>query len=218
MTTAWTLPAADIITDALQLIGLVGAGQTASDDDHSVCMTALQNIIKELPLHGVVWPKITTAPVALSWSPATPAQVTLPADYFGVPQVSYVANGANVDVEVITKAVYDAIQQPDYVALYPQKIYIAPDNSAFLWPVPSANPGLKMTYQAISSDIDIASRPDVAQSWLSGLGLWLAYEICPKFGVDMNTRTDIEKRFAAKHRMMLAYAAESAPIRFGVAD
>lgn len=217
MTTAWTLPAADIISDALSIVGVLGAGETASADDANVCMTALQNIIKELPLHGVSWPKVTASPVALAWSASTPAQVALPADYFGAPVVSYAVNGATRPVEVIAKAAYDALPPAGGVTV-PQKIYIAPNNQAFLWPVPESDPGLSLTYQAIASDVDIASRPDVAQSWLSGLGYWLAYEICPKFGVDMASRQDIEKRFLIKRRLMLAYAAESAPITFGVAD
>jgi len=216
MTTAWNLPAQDIITDALQIIGLVGAGQTASDEDHNVCLVALQNIIKELPLHGVVWPKVTAAPVSLAWSVGTPAQVTLPADYFGSPAVSRVVNGANVPLEVIAKAAFDALP-PSAGATVPTKVYIAPNNAAYLWPVPASDPGLRLTYQAISTDVEIASRPDVAQTWLAGLGLWLAYEVCPKFGIDMNTRADIEKRLSFKRRLMLAYAAESAPISFTVA-
>lgn len=217
MTTAWTLPAQDIITDALQIIGLVGAGQTASDDDHNVCLVALQNIIKELPLHGVVWPKVTAAPVLLAWSSVTPSQVALPADYFGSPSVSHVVNGANVPVEVIAKAAFDALP-PSAGATVPTKIYIAPNNAAYLWPAPTVDPALMLTYQAISTDVEIATRPDVAQTWLAGLGLWLAYEVAPKFGVDMLTRQDIEKRLSFKRRLMLAYAAESAPIRFTVAD
>lgn len=218
MATAWALPAADIITDALQILGQIGAGQTASDEDHSLCMTALQNIIKELPLHGVSWPKMTVTPVALAWSAGTPAKVTMPVDYYGVPVVSYVANAVNIDIEIITKAVYDAIQQPDYVALYPQKLYIAPNNTGFLWPVPSSDPSLKLTYQAIALDAAVAAMPDVAQTWIAGLGLWVANEVAPKFGIDMASRADIERRFLGRRRLMLAYAAESAPIRFMVAD
>ena len=98
MTTAWTLSAQDIITDALQITEVLGASETASSDDYSVCLTALQNILKELPLHGVSWPKVTVSPVTLAWSALTPAQVSMPADYFGVPQISRTVNGANVDV------------------------------------------------------------------------------------------------------------------------
>lgn len=218
MAALWTLPAADIITDALQIVGVIGAGETASDDDTNTCLVALQNIIKELPLHGVSWPKITAAPVSLAWSAGTPAQVTLPVDYFGVPVVSYALNGASVPVAVIAKAQYDALTQPAATGQYPTLIYIAPNNTAYLWPVPAANPNLLLSYQAIATDVAIATRPDVAQTWIAGLGLWLANEVAPKFGIDMASRADIERRFLGRRRLMLAYAAETAPIRFTVAD
>ena len=216
MTTAWTLPAQDIITDALQLIGQIGAGQTASADDYSVCMTALQNIIKELPLHGLSWPKITVAPVPLAWSDLTPALVALPVDYFGVPVVSYVQNGTNVDLRIIAKAEYDALPRPATTTQFPQQLYIAPNNVGYLYPVPIVNPNLVITYQAVTLDATLNTMPDVAQSWIGGMGLWLAHEVGPKFGVDMQTRMDIQNRHLSRRTMMLSYATETAPIVFTV--
>lgn len=218
MTTAWTLPASAIIEDALQITEVIGAGETVSAADYAVCLTALQNILKELPLHGVVWPKITAAPTALVWSALTPAQVSMPTDYFGVPVISHTVNSVNVDLAVMTKAEYDALPEPDKTATYPQMVYIAPNNIGYLWPVPVSDPVLSITYQAIAVDATLATQPDVMQAWIGGLGLWVAFEICPKFGVEFSKRQDIEKRFVIKRRMMLAYAAESAHIVFEVAD
>jgi hypothetical protein len=218
MPTAWTLTAQEVITDALTEIGVLGAGQTASASDYDVCLRGLQNIMKEMPLHGLSWPKITAAPVALTWSSLTPAQVSMPADYFGVPAISFTQSGANVDLEVIAKAVYDAILQPATTAAYPQMIYIAPNNIGYLYPVPTVDPALSMTYQAITLDAEMLTTPDVVQSWVGGLVLWLAYEVAPKFGVPMGERQDIERRFLMRRALMLAYAAETAPICFQVRD
>lgn len=218
MATAWTLSAQEIITDALQITEVLGASETASADDYGVCLGVLQNIIKELPLHGVSWPKITAAPVALVWSALTPAQVEMPTDYFGVPVISHTVNSANVDLEIITKAAYDAIQEPDYVHDTPQKVYIAPNNIGYLWPVPSVDPVLSITYQAIAVDAALADTPDVMQAWMGLLGLWVAFDICPHFGVSMLKRQDIERRFLNRRRLALAYAAESAPICVQVSD
>lgn len=218
MTTAWTLPTSDIIENALQITEVIGSGETVSADDYAVCLTALQNIIKELPLHGVVWPKITVTPVALVWSALLPAQVSMPADYFGTPVISHTVNSANVDLAVMTKAEYDALKEPAKTATYPQAIYIAPNNVGFLWPVPLTDPGLSITYQAIAVDATLAAQPDVMQAWMGGMGYWVAYEICPAFGVELNKRADITARFLVKRKLMLSYAAESAPISFSVAD
>ena len=218
MTTAWTLPAQSIITDALENIGVLGAGQTASPDDYDKCMTALQNILKELPIHGLSWPKITAPAVPLVWSSGTPGQVAMPADYFGNPVVSFLDTSRNIDLQVIAKAAWEAIPNPTATATHPQKIYIAPNNIGYLWPVPTLDPALSITYQAITNDAVLNMTADVVQTWTAGLGLWVAYEVCPKFVVDMATRADIEKRFMMRRTMMLSYATETAPICFGVAD
>lgn len=218
MTTSWTLTAQEVITDALTEIGVLGAGQTASPTDYDVCLRGLQNILKEMPLHGLSWPKIAAAPVALTWSSLTPSTVSMPADYFGVPVISFTQNGANVDLEVITKAGYDAILQPATTALYPQMIYIAPNNVGYLYPVPTVDPVLSITYQAITLDAEMLVTPDVVQAWVGGLTLWLAFEVSNKFGVPPDVRADVERRFLMRRALMLAYAAESAPIVFQVRE
>lgn len=214
MATSWTLTAQEVITGALQEIGAIGAGQTASPDDYSVCLTSLQNILKEMPLHGLSWPKITVAPVALVWSSGTPAQVAMPADYFGVPVVSFTQAAANIDLDVMSKARYDALLNPTQTALYPTSIYIAPNNIGYLWPVPTVNPSLSITYQAITLDAAMLVTPDIVQAWVGGLSLWLAYEVAGKFGVPVGDRQDIERRFLMRRALMMAYAAETAPICF----
>lgn len=219
MSTSWTLPVADILTDALELIGVLGVGQTASAEDNDIAMRALQGILKELPIHGVSWPKVTVDPVALTWDAGTPAEVALPADYFGVPHCYYLAaDGGKVPLSMLTKAAYDAVPDPAATAEHPESIYIGPNNAAFLYPVPTSNPALKLTYQAIASDATLAASPDVAQAWIAGLGLWVANEIAPKFSVDMATRQDIGARFVARRQLMLAYACETAPIQLTVDD
>ncbi len=218
MSTAWTLTAQEVITDALMEIGVLGAGQTASATDYDVCLRALQNVLKEMPLHGLSWPKITVAPVALSWSALTPSQVAMPADYFGVPVVSFTQDAANIDLAVIAKAAYYAIPAPAQTSTYPTHIYIGPNNIGYLWPVPTTNPGLSITYQAITLDASMLATPDVVQSWIGGLTLWVAYEVAAKFGVPPGDRADLERRFLMRRALMLAWAAETAPIRFTVAD
>lgn len=214
----WTVSATDVITKALRICGIIGAGQTASAQDYSVCMDALQDIIKEMPLHGLSWPKITPDPVALTWDNANPVQVSMPADYFGVPVVSFIRDSVNVDLHVIPKATYDALPNPMQTAPYPSSIYIAPNNVGYLWPVPTLDPELIMTYQALTLDASIAAIPDVAQSWMAGLSLWLANEVAPIFGLPLADRQDIERRFMMRRGLMLSYAVETAPIVFGVVD
>lgn len=212
MSTAWTLPLQAIIKDALEITESIGIDENVSAADSLACFNIFQNILKELPLHGLSWPKMTVAPVALAWNSLTPNTVTMPVDYFGVPTVSFVQNSINVDLQVITKQAYDEIEKPGTVALTPKKIYIAPNNQGFLWPAPSADPGLSLTYQAIVMDATRTATPDVLQCWIGGMGLWLAWEMSPKFSVPLDRRADIERRFLSRQALMLGYATETAPI------
>ena len=218
MPTAWTLNAQEIISDALQELGVLGAGQTAGASDYDVCLRGLQNVLKEMPLHGLSWPKITAAPVALVWSAGSPGTVAMPADYFGVPVISFTQAAANIDLMVMTKVIYDAIPSPSQTSTYPTHIHIAPNNVGYLWPVPTTNPNLSITYQAISLDASMLVAPDVVQAWLGGLTLWLANEVASKFGVPGPDRADLERRFLMRRALMLAYAAETAPICIQVRD
>lgn len=218
MSTSWSVPTVEIIRDALEIMGIYGADEIISAEDYSTCLRTFQNLLKELPIHGWSWPKITVTPTALTWDSMTPAQVSMPTDYVGVPQISFAANGANVQLEVINKVEYEALLQPAYVELYPKKIYIAPNNVGFLWPVPSADPSLKLTYQAIVLDAQQTVQPDIAQSLIGALTIWLAYELCNKFDVPAQKEASITQRFIIKRNLMLAFAAESAPICIQVAD
>lgn len=225
MSTSYTLPTQDILTDALEIMGVVGAGQTASADDYGVVLRALQNVLKELPIHGLTWPKVTPAPVYLPWSFMTPDRVAMPVDYFGSPSITRLRdlayNRGQSPVYVVTHAEFEKCRQQQFEpgenpSLEPQRIYIAPNNIGYLWPVPSVDPMLRMTYQAITNDAELSMTPDVAQTWNAGLGLWVAYEAAPKFGVDMATRADIERRFMMRRALMLSHAVETAPIQFRV--
>lgn len=225
MSTTYTLPTQEILTDALEIMGVTGAGQTVSPEDYSVVMRSLQNILKELPLHGFTWPKVTAPEVAVAWSSLTPGVVSLPSDYYGSPAFtrSDVTGYRRPVVLVVSKADYDLLNH-EYIdplsnpSLEPQRIYIAANNIAYLWPIPKTDPLLRMTYQAIVSDAALNMTPDVALTWCGGLGLWVAYEASPKFGVDMATRQDIQARFMMRRALMLQFAAETAPITMGVWD
>lgn len=219
MTTSWTLPTQTIIQDAYEQLNVIGAGEIISPEDNELAYRTFQNILKEMPIHGFVWNKITSVPVALTWSGGAPNQVTMPVDYFGVPSIYFVQNSQNVYLTILTKEQYEEIKQPTATALYPQSIYISPSNVGYLYPVPTADPSLKITYQAIASDAGLLTTPDIKQHFIGGFGTWLAYELMPKFqGISDYVRNEIKERYAIKKKMMLEYSTETAPIRFSVSD
>lgn len=220
MSTAWTLPAQAIIVDALEHMTALGQDETPSASDYDVCMKGLQGILKELPVHGFSWPQITVDPTALAWDALTPGEVAMPADYFGVPAVSYVVNGVQVPVRIVSKAEYDRLLQSIAVSPFPRVLcmYVAPDFTGNLWPVPIADPGLSMTYQAIVPDAAQTQVPRLPQTWTLFMGVWLAWELKTKFSVPAQRVAEIREQYQIKSALCLGYAAETAPIEFGVRD
>ncbi|WP_286868324.1 MULTISPECIES: hypothetical protein [unclassified Herbaspirillum] len=220
MATAWTLSAKEICRDAMEHMNAIGADQTISAEDFSVLMRGLDGILKELPVHGYSWPQITVDPVALAWSAGSPSKVTIPGDYFGVPYAYYMLNGQEVAVRIVSKAEYDDLVQQSAAPPFPrvQHLYIAPDFTGHLWPIPESDPGLQMTYQAIVPDAVQVQYPKLPQTWVLFIGLWLAWELCNKFGVSADRRADIQARYLLKRNLCLGYATETAPICIQVAD
>ena len=66
----------------MQHLGVVGSGETASAAEMQLALRALDATLKELPLAGYSWPKLS-AEVALVWVGAQ--AIALPADYYGYP-------------------------------------------------------------------------------------------------------------------------------------
>lgn len=211
MATAWTLTAGDIVKSALELCQAQGVGETVSAEDNDVCLRSLNGILKELPIHGICWPKVSSSAVAVAWASGTPSRVTPPVDYFGAPSLDYTDQGNQVPVEHISKARYDAILNPAQTARYPTQFYVAPDRSFYLWPVPTVDPVLKLTYQAIISDATLTVTPDVQQAYLNGLTFWLANEIKLKFAPP-GIWSALEKEFLNKRAMMIQWSVDTAPI------
>ena len=80
----WTLAASEICADALEHLGVIADGETASSGDMQTALRALNGVLKELPLFGYHWPALS-GETALAWGNSQ--AVVLPADYYGSPVV-----------------------------------------------------------------------------------------------------------------------------------
>lgn len=206
MTTSWTQTAQEIYTGALELCEAIGDGETASPSDLALCERALNGILKELPLHGFSWFKVTSQDVAITWSGLDPQKVSPPSDYFGSP----VLKRDGEPLEQIPKAEFD--YKAAETATYPTKFYQTPAGDFLLWPTPTQDPVLTLSYQAIVDDVTTTATPDIKQAWLLGFTYWLADEISLKFGVPQPVRLEIKQRAAEKRTLMAQWATELAPI------
>lgn len=214
MSTAWTLAAAEVCTDALQHSGVIGAGEVANGDDMQAALRALDAVLKELPLAGYCWPKLS-AETALTWAAGLP--MPLPADYFSVPVAWRLVDGRKVLLIQIAHARW--VQMGDRSAAgAPTHFYIGPDQRLQVWPVPDVDPGVILQYQRVVSDADNTVAPDVPQYMLNALGYGVAHELILKFDTPAARAQLITERWQSKRAAALEYSIESAPICFEVRD
>lgn len=214
MTTAWTLTASQICTDALEHLGVLGEGETASGDQAQRALRGLDTVLKELPLTGYSWPKLS-GEVALTW--AGIQTLNLPADYYGYPVAWRTDSGEKVPLTQITHAAW--VQMTGRTAAgTPTHFYVSPAGAFTLWPVPATNPGIFLQYQRIVDDASLAVPPDVLQTWKGALSWGVADEIGLKSGAPQPVRLEISQRWQAKRALALQSAIAHEPIVFGVAD
>ncbi len=217
MSTSWTLTAGEIIKGALETCNAIGIGEPIAPEDSEVCMRALNGLIKELPIHGIGWFKVTSTDASITWSIGTPSVVSVPADFFGVPVLKFTdANGVLKELRQITKAEYETRDRTKE-AQYPQEFYLAPDSSIFLLPVPTQDPVLKLSYQAIADDAALTVTPDIQQAFLSSFQDWLAEKISLKFAPS-ELRPEITQRAMMARTLIMQWSTETAPISFQVFD
>lgn len=215
MSTAWTLAAADVCTDALEHLGVIGAGEAPSGEDMQVALRALDGVLKELPLAGFVWPKLS-AEMALTWTAGQ--TIPLPTDYFGSPVAWRLVDGKKVPLMQVPHARWVQMVDRSSAVGAPTHFYLGPDSTLYLWPIPDADPAVTLQYQRVADDADETAQPDVPQYMLNALGYGVAHECVLKFDTPPARAQEIAQRWMSKRAAALEYAIESAPICFEVRD
>lgn len=214
MSTAWTLLASEVCTDALQHLGVLGEGESASGEQIQTALRGLDVVLKELPLAGYLWPKLS-AESALAW--VSGQTVNLPADYYGYPVVCKTVNGQRVPLIQIPHATWVQMLGRDAPG-EPTHCYVSPANVLSLYPTPTVNPNLTIQYQAIVDDAALAVTPNVLQTWKGALGWGVADEVGMRFGAPAERRQEIAARWREKRSFALQSAVASEPISFSVQD
>lgn len=213
---AWTLTTLEVIRGAMELCQAIGVGESIEDADTDMCMRALQGVIKELPLHGYSWPEVTPVPVSVTWVSGN--SVTPPTDYFGAPVLKYTdASGNLVPMVQVQKGEWELLQLAQ-TATYPTTFYVAPDLTFKLWPTPTQNPTLKLTYQGIIPDLVLSATPTIQQQYLNTLQYLLADEVSLKYGCSPDVRQEIGARAIYKKNLLIQWSVDLAPISISVVD
>lgn len=217
-TVDWSQTTIDVIEGALQLCQAIGVGENVKDADSSLCLTALDGLLKELPIHGFSWPQVTASADDFAWTLSTPCILVPPTDYFGAPVLKFTdASGRAVELTQLPKTAFEALDLTQ-TAVYPQYYYVSPDLAFNIWPAPTQDPGLTLTYQRIIPDLMLTTAPGLQQQYLNALQYLLADEISLKYGVPQAERAEIAARASVKKNMMMQWAVDLAPISITVDD
>lgn len=218
MTTAWALTAQEICEDAAMHLGIITPGDMPKAADMNILLRALNAILKELPLAGYSWPKLS-AETTLAW--VSGATIALPSDFFGYLSVwrTDASTGKKVPFE-------QEIPHGRWITMLdrsangtPTRFYVSPDNVLNLSPVPLVDPGIYIQYQKIVDDADVTATPNLPQFWLGALGFGVAHETSLKLARDKPTlRLEIEARWKEKRADALAYSVPGDNCSMTVAD
>lgn len=217
MSTTWTLLASEVCEDALEHCGVLDPDETATANQLQTALRGLDAVLKELPLVGYNWPKLS-AETAMTWGGSGVQTISLPSDYYGSPVLWKTENGEKYPLDQITHA--DWVRMTNRTQEGPvTHFYISPARVLYMYPTPTdSDPGLYIQYQKIVDDASAAVTPDVLQIWKNALGYGVANEIGLKFQVPQQKRVEIAQRWEQKRNLALNSSIPSEVISFEVRE
>lgn len=215
MTTSWAQTAGELVRSALEHMQIIDAGEVPSGADNAVCLRALDGLLKELPSFGYLWPEYKVDQ-SVSWSSGTPSYVTLPTDFLAFPFVRISDGSSLIEFDITQWLALDATQRAS-TATKPTHFYLSGSTLLF-YPIPTADPVVKLSYQSKMDDANNSSIPDIPQSWLNALPFGIAYECRLKYGVPADVRAELKQSWEEKLLQLMRYTTPLNAISFEVRD
>jgi hypothetical protein len=185
MATAFALNREEICKRALRKCGAVGAGEDPAPEDSELALESLDLLIKELPVEGFGWLKLT--PDATSLTLETDQVTALPTDYGGEAKLYRVDSAGNeIPLVFIPWHEYLALEDKDESGDYPTHYSIRNDSAIFCWPDISSTVSAKLYYRKITSDTEAGANPDAPRELARALVYLVAADIGDEMGAAGN--------------------------------
>lgn len=183
-----TLIAGQVVTTAMQTIGVLSAGENATAEEASLGFRELNFMLKSWQARGITSWRDQAGTATL---PANTAELQLSPYAIDLTEVR-VVQAANYErpLQRWTLGQYRQIPNkatPGYPTAY---AVTKTDNtiSLLFWPVPTQDADILYSYARVSADVtEAADSIDVPQEWTEAVYVGLAARLCQSFGV---TRTD----------------------------
>lgn len=218
-TANWSLTRERICDKALEKCKRLGIGRPATAADRSLCLEALDGLLKQLSWYGYTWPKTLSGNATLSLT-SNLASISMPTDFYTGAHINYVDTSGN-EVPLpppITREEWASIPLKTTQASYPQKVYI--DNFNVLFPYPRTNQTvtLNVYYQKVVSNTVASSAVDLDSPWYLGLAYGVAAEVGDEFGVDEKKLLKFETKWATIRSLGIMNEAPPGPDRMTPSD
>ena len=191
----------DIVTEALELLGVLGDGDTTSPTQTTSSLRTLNNLIK-------LW----SADTAIYAQDEYTLDLTTTGTYtLGVSNVGYIPNKVLNVTRILTadstEVPLNPLTQEEWYALadktttgtvvqyYAKRNAVGVDMDFLVWPVPAnTNYDLKLWLQYPIRDITVGTEDMwFTQEWYLALSYGLAYLLAPKYGVIGSERQQLQQ-------------------------
>lgn len=218
-TANWTLTRERICDKALEKCKRLGIGRNATAGDRSLCLEALDGILKQLLWYGYSWPKTVSGFGTLSLT-SNLASIAMPTDFYTGAHVNYVdTSGNEVPLPTpITREEWANTPLKTTQASYPQKVYIDNFNTLFPYPRTNQTVVLNVYYQKVIANTVASSSVDLDSPWYVGLVYGVAAEVGDEFGVDDKKLMKFEAKWNAQRSLGIMNEASPGPDRMTVSD
>lgn len=206
---AWEMPLASFVSRVLQKCGVLDSGETATAADTALILDITNGTIKGLHADGLLWWAVRTEPIAFV---SGQADELVPLDFAEAVFAYWV--GAAGKVRLIERGEYEAIFDKTQGG-NPELLFVD-DGLLRLWPIPSADGVLRLTYQREIADAEGVQPLAIPRPMVKPVVDLVAAEAVPYFGVPAAISARLE-RDAARATMALrrlsAQTAEPATVQ-----
>lgn len=214
----WTLLRERIADKGLEKAGRLGAGETASAEDRSLCLEALDAILKNLPVKGYKWPKTISGSYTANFAIGVQT-ATLPQDFYNLVSMNYVdTNGNERFLFPATTREWDDITNKTNNGGETLKAYIDNFNVLHIWPKPSIAIAINVYYQQVILDTVAASAVDLDAAWMLALPYGIAVEIADEFELSEGKIKRLTSKWTYERDMLIQHQAQNQVNQVSVDD
>jgi hypothetical protein len=179
----------EIITDALQLLGVIGSGETPSSNDITFCSAQLNKMTKSWQAQGIhLWKQASNTITIV----ADQYQYAVSPRPLNIENCRYkYSSGLERKMKKLGRGEYDALPTKTTSTGACTAFYYDPQlttGQLYVWPVPQdTTDSLVITYMASIEDFDNSTdEPDFPVEWLDCITHNLAVRVAPAFGITLS--------------------------------